>query len=409
MAKEQPNFTTLAAALANADFATALQRKLQAGENGTSFYDTRKDGSKLAIDGIAGSYTRQGLQKWVGAAPDGDIGPKTEKALRIKLGLPEGAPEADVLRKLQADLQQGGFFKPDATHTTSAANSQHARQDPVRQHPTLHDHASEHSHRRAVGARHRHGALADTHRHVHTEQNPPAMPQARDPILIPQGSRGLIILDSGHGDHTGHGHTDPGAVRHHAGQEVREAELNARLTRAIQLELQKSGYTVMMSNDADGFRQAGSKKDSMAARTTAGREGDAFVSIHHNVGGGQEIIYQGNTAASRAFGQAMGQQTGIKARADNRGLAVLDSSGHKRADGSMRSAILVEAGSMERADHCNRVNNPQQCQQLARQFADAIIQSLETPGVKLAQQATSSGTRVARAQSSHGAEYNGLI
>lgn len=406
MAKEQPNFTTLAEALANADFATALQRKLRAGENGTSFYDQRKDGSKLAIDGIAGSYTRKGLQKWIGTKPDGDIGPETQKALRVKLGLPETAPEADVLKKLQADLQEGGFYRPDTHHEKPTVRA-HAGQPRVRQNPAIPDHASGHSHARGGGARHRHGELGETHRHVHAEQNPPSPPPSRDPIIVPQGSKGTIVLDSGHGDHTGHGHTDPGAVRHHAGQEIREAELNARLTRAIQLELQKSGYTVLMSNDADGFRQAGSKKDSMAARTTAGREGDAFVSIHHNVGGGQEIIFQGNTSASRAFGQAMGQQTGIKARADNRGLAVLNSGGHKRSDGSMRPAILVEAGSIERADHCDRVNDPQQCQQLARQFADAIIHSLENPGVKLAQQATHGSTRVASTQRQQGAAFNG--
>jgi peptidoglycan hydrolase-like protein with peptidoglycan-binding domain len=111
---DEPQFSSLEQLLHDSTTTKALQRFLQKGENGQSFYGQRdSDDPKqtaLRIDGIAGRYTRKGLQEWLGVEPDGIIGPKTIAALKAKLpGLNPSSSEADITTALAKKLADGGF------------------------------------------------------------------------------------------------------------------------------------------------------------------------------------------------------------------------------------------------------------------------------------------------------------
>jgi len=98
--------SALEAALADKVFTTALQTMLRKGENGQIFYpEHTPDNNALGIEGIAGEYTRKGLQRWAGANPDGALGPETIKALKAKLGLSPHASIANLVASLKAKLR----------------------------------------------------------------------------------------------------------------------------------------------------------------------------------------------------------------------------------------------------------------------------------------------------------------
>lgn len=95
-----------------------------------------------------------------------------------------------------------------------------------------------------------------------------------DPVLRPQYSANAgvlrtVVIDAGHGGH------DAGAVSPYA----REKDCNLAVAKKLKLRLQKLGYRVVMTRDADYFLTLQQRVQ------IANRVPDSiFVSIHHNSG-----------------------------------------------------------------------------------------------------------------------------
>ena len=131
---DEPQYGSLEQALHSSTFATALQTMLRAekGTDGNPLYaEHRPDGSALRIYGIVGEFSREGLQKWAGAEPDGKIGPKTIAALNAKLKqlglLDQSVPvndEAALVKALNKKLHDGGFYGAPDNHAELPAAPQ---------------------------------------------------------------------------------------------------------------------------------------------------------------------------------------------------------------------------------------------------------------------------------------------
>lgn len=368
----EPSYSSLQQALSDKNFASALQRMLRAGDKEVSFYDRTKNGGKLSIDGKAGQYTRKGLQSWAGADPDGNLGPNSLKAINAKLGLQPESSQDILVKALQQKLQDGGFFQSHDSALPSSPSHGGQRAQLRKMHPAVVPPPD-----------------AET-RHPDRATSPPPAPVQPPPADAAGNSRPKIVLDSGHGDWVEHAHVhDSGATAPKGAKgkvHLKEKDANMLLTQAIRHELQKRGADVSMTHEQTNFRAGdGTKQGSLVARTDKERDSSAvFVSIHHNVRGGEEIIYSNRSQASAAFGRELNSRTGVKARPDVRGLEVLKPENNTRSDGTERPSVLVEAGDLGKAEHRARVLDPVKRQQLAARYAEAIIAAADSPEVRQA-------------------------
>jgi N-acetylmuramoyl-L-alanine amidase len=150
-------------------------------------------------------------------------------------------------------------------------------------------------------------------------------------------SKKVIVLDAGHGG------SDPGAV----GNNMREADITLALTGLLRHELEKAGFTVILSRPRADVNPGIHSRWRLANEHRA----DYFLSVHVNAGGGtgvETFYYRDGTERSRksetfarcvndTFAQGMGLR--------NRGVKP-DTLTHHGAIGVLRQttmpAILVE-------------------------------------------------------------------
>ena len=117
-----------------------------------------------------------------------------------------------------------------------------------------------------------------------------------------------VVIDAGHGGH------DTGAMSPHG---LPEKDVNLRLANAVQGELVKRGYTVVMTREDDTFVEL-YDRPKVAHKANA----DLFVSIHHNAPG-----YASNPFAIRSQSVYAWNALGEKlAKAINARMAAADPS-----------------------------------------------------------------------------------
>ncbi len=91
------------------------------------------------------------------------------------------------------------------------------------------------------------------------------------PVYNPAYENAVIFIDAGHGGH------DCGAIGSLNGTSYYEEDINLSVSRLVREELEKRGFTVVMSRDTDEFIELAERVD-MANRANA----DMFVSLHCN-------------------------------------------------------------------------------------------------------------------------------
>ncbi len=182
-------------------------------------------------------------------------------------------------------------------------------------------------------------------------------------------SRGLIVLDAGHGDH------DKGAVG--ADEKTKEKNLTLHTVRLTRSHLQKLGYRVLLTRTKDAFVPLNDRAN------IANRAGAAlFVSIHYNAAenkkasGIEVFVYNGKQPAyrkqeSEQLANEVLESLLTFTKAQNRGvkeknLAVLRE--------TTMPAILIEAGFVTNAEDLKKLQDSRYLNTLAWAIAHGINQ-----------------------------------
>ncbi len=213
-----------------------------------------------------------------------------------------------------------------------------------------------------------------------------------DPVLRPRysptsGPVTTVVIDAGHGGH------DAGAVSSYA----REKDCNLAVARKLKEKLEKQGFKVVMTRDADYFLTLKQRVDIANATPNS-----IFVSIHHNAGRSAAegietftLAPHGTTspfARTRRYAELCGNDqdcenialaTAVHSRAIRSTKAV--DRGIQRARFSVlctiqRPAILFEGGFVSHAAEGRRISSNSYRDKLAESICQGVVSYSQTVG-----------------------------
>ena len=190
-----------------------------------------------------------------------------------------------------------------------------------------------------------------------------------------------VIIDAGHGL------PDGGAVGMNG---TIESTLNIKIAKLVQKDLEKKGYTVIMTRDgeetiAEGDMPIGKlKKADMNKRLDIMRDSDAdmFVSIHMNKFTdsrycGAQVIYSGNYPESKILAEIL--QKSLHTLSDNKSKRT-----HAKAPKGIFllknapiPAVIVECGFLSNFDEEKLLNTEKYQKELAKAISDGIVNYYE--------------------------------
>ncbi|WP_077857736.1 N-acetylmuramoyl-L-alanine amidase [Clostridium sp. BL-8] len=212
-----------------------------------------------------------------------------------------------------------------------------------------------------------------------------------------EGGNGQIIaIDAGH-DYG----SDGGAVYTINGVTYKEVDLNIQIAAKLKDELEKKGYTVVMTRDEGETPNYGSLSSSLAHRVDTANNTNAnlFISIHHNAVDGiptaegvetyysvhpKDAAYGGDLDSdkiekSKEIAQAINDKIANEIGANNRGIK----SDANAAVGSLfvlrntkMPGILIEVGFISNAEEAARCADPNSQQKIAEAIAEGVSENL---------------------------------
>ncbi len=180
------------------------------------------------------------------------------------------------------------------------------------------------------------------------------------PTVKPQKTKGLVVIDAGHGAH------DPGAISPGG---IREKDINLRVAAKIANLLERRGVGVVMTRWQDRFIELEDR-----AAVANQRNADLFVSIHADSAPSSSAqgftVYVATAASANAYraahaiNQAM-EKTGM----DNRGIREADYRVLVQTNGP---AVLIELGYLSNAQDAARLADDGFRDRMAQAIADGI-------------------------------------
>lgn len=210
------------------------------------------------------------------------------------------------------------------------------------------------------------------------------------------GTNKVIVVDAGH-DYG----SDGGAVSTINGTTYSEVDLNIQVAAKLKGELEKRGYTVIMTREDGEKPSYGSLNASLAHRadTANNANADLFICIHHNSVDGVEsakgietyysehpkdAAYGGGLDSakvekSKQIAQAINDKVTNAIGASNRGVKS-DASAEVGSLFVLRNTkmpgILIEVGFITNSEEAARCANPDSQQKVAVAIADAVSENL---------------------------------
>ena len=202
---------------------------------------------------------------------------------------------------------------------------------------------------------------------------------------VPSGKK-VIVVDAGH-NYGG----DDGAYATNNGVQYVERDLNMQVASKLQAELEKRGYTVIMTrteNDKDnlGETQSLTNRVNIANNYNA----DFFVSIHHNsatpAAKGIETYYSSTVQDSKFGGNADSNKLSVSKNMatliNNRIASKLNLNNRGAKDSSLfvcrntnMASILVEVGFITNPEEAARCADPSSQQKVAESIAEVISEN----------------------------------
>lgn len=180
------------------------------------------------------------------------------------------------------------------------------------------------------------------------------------PTVAPRKTRGIVIIDAGHGGH------DPGTI---SPTGIQEKNINLRVAAKVAKRLEERGVGVVMTRWQDEYIE----KEERAAIANR-RKADLFVSIHSDSAPSSSAqgftVYVARAAsadsyqAAHAINQAM-ERTGL----NNRGIREADYVVLVKTEGA---AVLVELGYLSNAQDAAHLADDRFRDSLAETITDGI-------------------------------------
>lgn len=185
-----------------------------------------------------------------------------------------------------------------------------------------------------------------------------ALPQP--PVVTPRKTRGVVIVDAGHGGH------DPGTI---SAAGIQEKNINLRVAAKVARLLEGRGIGVVMTRWQDQFIEL-EERSALANR----RNADLFVSIHADSAPSRSAqgftVYVATAASAGAYrvahaiNQAM-ETTGM----NNRGIREAD---YRVLVNTECPAVLIELGYLSNPQDTARLADDRFRDRLAEAIADGI-------------------------------------
>lgn len=187
---------------------------------------------------------------------------------------------------------------------------------------------------------------------------------------------GKIIVDAGHGL------PDGGAV---GATGTIESTLNIKIAKLLQKELQKNGYTVIMTRSdentitEDGKTIASRKKSDMYERLRIMNSSDAdmFISIHMNKFSdsryrGAQVIYSGNFEESALLAGVIQKSLHSLPENESKRTQAKAPSGIFLLKNAQIPAVIIECGFLSNFDEERLLNTKEYQNKLAKAIAEGI-------------------------------------
>ena len=192
----------------------------------------------------------------------------------------------------------------------------------------------------------------------------------------------VVVIDAGHGGE------DSGAV---AGNGALEKDLNLVIAHLMKAELEKHGYTVVMTRTEDKMLYSESenikgmrKLSDLKNRVKIAEEypGATLISIHMNSFGaaqysGLQVYYQANKDNSRTLADAIQNKVRSTLQPDNE-RKVKSGEGIYLLENSSLNTVLVECGFLTNPQEAEKLCEKEYQNQLSFAIVCGIIEYIET-------------------------------